>query len=259
MQTSENIKQYWDLFWTNRTEIGSQNDHLFQELSSCAITRFLKPNYITLNVGCGDGYAFNKYCEIVKKMIGMDYSQKAIDKANDNHKTLVQQGKAEFFIGDLLEVQNNFINKFDAVISERCLCNLDSEDKQKRALTLIGDYLKPDGIAIICEPSLQGYDSIDQIRSEFGLEPIKRHWHNLLVNEGIFSEIETLKVEERYTFGVYTLLSRLFYPIYIFPQEPKFDSDINKISAILCEKIMTKKGFKDIPSQHVLYILRRAK
>jgi len=32
METSENVKEYWDSFWTNRTEPGSQNDQLFQEL-----------------------------------------------------------------------------------------------------------------------------------------------------------------------------------------------------------------------------------
>jgi len=257
METSENVKEYWDSFWTNRTEPGSQNDQLFQELSSHAIMRFLKPDYIALNVGCGNGYAFDKYCEITKKMVGMDYSSIAIDKANECHKSLVHQDKAEFLIGDLLELQPNLVGNFDAVISERCLCNLDTEDKQKKALTLIGEYLKPDGIAIICEPSLQGYDAVDQVRGEFGLEPIKRHWHNLLINEKIFTEIETLREQERWTFGVYTLLSRLFYPLYIHPQEPEFNSDMNKLSAMICKQIMTKKGYKDIPSQHVLYILRR--
>jgi len=210
-----------------------------------------------LNVGCGDGYAVDKCRGIVNKMVGMDYSSMGIEKANEVHKYLVHQGKAEFIIGDLLEFQPGLFGKYDAVISERCLCNLATEVKQKKALTLISEYLKPDGIAFISEPSLQGYNAVDQVRSEFGLEPIKRHWHNLLINEKIFTENETLREQERYTFGVYTLLSRLFYALYIFPQEPEFNSDMNKLSAILCKQIMTKSGYKDIPSQHALYILRR--
>lgn len=251
------VQEYWDSFWTKRKEAGSQNDFFFQSLSSNAIIRFLKPDHSVLNVGCGDGYGFDKYCEIAKEMVGLDYRAEAIEKANNHHKNLVENGKAKFLVGNLLELDSSLISRFDVVISERCLCNLDSEDNQKKALEIIGNYLKPGGIALICEPSLQGYDALDKVRANFELPPIKRHWHNVLMNEEIFKSLKTLKVQEKYTFGVYTLISRLFYPLYIHPQEPKFDSDINKIAGFLCEKIMMENGYDDIPSQHVLYVLRR--
>lgn len=251
------VKGYWNSFWTNRKNFGSQNDFYFQELSSDAIIHFLKPEYTVLNVGCGDGYGFDKYSDSVSKIIGMDYSSEAIEKANKQYKSLIDDGKAKFIVGDLLEKQPDLVGMFDAVISERCLCNLDTEENQKQALAIISDYLKPNGIAIICEPSEQGYNSLDKIRSQFALPPIKRHWHNLLINEEIFKTAKNLVVKDRFTFGVYTLISRLFYPLYIYPEEPKFDSDINKISAILCKEMMSESGYENIPSQHVLYVLRR--
>jgi len=256
MQTLD-VKSYWDTFWENRAIPGSQNDRLFQELSIQAIIRLLKPDDIALNVGCGDGYGFDEYCSIVKKITGMDYSVEAIDKANEIHSDLIDVGKAEFIVGNLLEIQPELLEKFDVVISERCLCNLDTEEKQKNALLIIAKYLKPKGLALICEPSLQGYDAIDKIRQRLELEPIKRHWHNVLLNEDMLTELEPFIIQERYTFGVYTLLSRLFYPLYIHPQEPQFDNDINKIASILCREIMTEPQYKNIPSQHTLYILRR--
>jgi len=251
------VQEYWNLFWTKRKEPGSQNDFFFQSLSSNAIIRFLRPDYTVLNVGCGDGYGFDRYCEVTKKMVGLDYSPEAIEKANNRYRNLVESGKAEFIVGDLLNEDSTLIGVFDAVISERCLCNLNSEEKHKKALEIIGNYLKPNGIAIISEPSLQGYNALDKIRLNFELTPIKRHWHNVLVNEDIFKSLKTLEIQEKYTFGVYTLISRLFYPLYIYPQEPMFDSDINKVAAFLCEKIMMESDYDNIPSQHVLYVLRR--
>lgn len=252
-----NVQEYWSSFWTKRERPGSQNDFFFQLLSTNAILRFLKPDYYVLNVGCGDGYGFDKYCEAAKKVIGLDYSPEAIEKANIQCKNLIEMGKAEFIVGNILDVETNLIDKFDAVISERCLCNLNSEESQKKALEIINSYLKPNGIAIIVEPSLQGYDALDKIRLSLDLPPIKRHWHNVLINEKIFEKLKGYEIVEKHTFGVYTLISRIFYPLYIYPQEPAFDSDINKIAGLVCEKIMMENGYDNIPSQHVLYVLRR--
>ncbi|MGB9596144.1 MAG: class I SAM-dependent methyltransferase [Candidatus Poribacteria bacterium] len=149
-----NVQQYWSSFWAKREKPGSQNDFFFQSLSTNAILRFLKPEYYVLNVGCGDGYGFDKYCEASKKVVGLDYSPEAIEKANIQYKDLVKIGKAEFIVGNILNI----------------------------------------------EPSLQGYDALDGIRTSLNLPPIKRHWHNVLINEEIFKDLKAYEIIEKHTF-----------------------------------------------------------
>ena len=116
-----NIKDFWDCFWEIRQDVGSQNDILFQELSTQTIMKFLKPGCSILNVGCGDGNGSDKYCSIAADIVGVDYSTKAIKKANEIHHDLVSAKRAKFIVGDILEIQPELINKFCVVITERCL------------------------------------------------------------------------------------------------------------------------------------------
>lgn len=248
-------KKRWELFWEERKETGSQDDSCFQELSLDVILKFLKPVDNILSVGCGDGYGLDKYCKFAN-VVGMDYSSKAIKIASELHKNLIDTGKMELVVCDLLNVQQSFVGRFDTVVSERCLCNLKSKKDQIKALEIIGNYLKPDGIAIVCEPSKQGYILVNKMRKIFGLSPLKKHLYNLRLDEAIFFSIESMKVQEHYTFGVYTLISRIFYPLLIYPKDPRIGSKENKIATSLCKQMITEPGY-NIPSQHVLYILRR--
>lgn len=253
------VKEYWESFWDKRTELGSQNDLFFQTLSFNTISKFLNNKEAVLSVGCGDGSGFDKYIEKVEKIVGIDYSEAAIKKARQRYELNISQGSMDFFVCNLLRKEPRLVGKFDTVISERCLCNLDTKENQKLAIGILKDYLKPSGRAIICEPSLQGYDTIDKVRKVLGLAPLKRHWHNLLLDENILNNSEFFEVKQRYTFGVYTLLSRVFYPVFIYPEEPKFNHEINKIAAEICEKIMMEEVLNDIPGQHILYVLQRIK
>lgn len=255
----DSVKGYWKSFWEKREIPGSQNDLFLQKLSLNAVLRFLRHDENVLSVGCGDGYGFDKYAERVGKLVGIDYSTGAVDKAGKKYRSLIEQGKLSFAVGNILEKEPEYVGKFDAVITERCLCNMKTAINQKKALEIIKDYLKPSGRAIICEPSLQGYDAVDKVRAAFGLVPLKRHWHNILFDERIVNECEFFEKKERYTFGVYTLISRVFHPLLVHPDEPRFDSDINRIAAEICKVVMADKGYSDIPSQHVLYVLQRVK
>lgn len=251
------IKKYWDTFWDNRKDFGSQNDLFFQELSSDVIASLLKPEEVALDVGCGDGCNSGKYARIVKKVIGFDYSESAIKKATVDNRAMIEKGKMSFAIWNLLEKRSSFTEVFDVVICERTLSNLSKLKEQETALGIMRDYLKIGGRAIICEPSLEGYDRLDEIRKSFGLPVLKRHWHNLLVDEKILQCSKFFEIEKRVTFGVYSLISRVFYPLFILPDEPVFDSKVNKIAKDICRSLMMQDEYSNLPSQHILYVLRK--
>jgi len=256
---TEAIKGYWDRFWTERAYPGSQNDLIFQHLSLEMILRWIEPGSEILSVGCGDGFGFSRYCEIAKRVVGLDYSEEAIRSATRNCQDLIRTGRLILIVGDVLKRDAALIEQFDVAISERCLCNLASREDQEKAIHLIKDYVRVGGRAILCEPSLQGYDWMDRVRERLCLSKLKRHWHNLPLDEGLVSEAESFRIESRYSFGVYSLISRVFHPLYVHPEEPQFSSRINEIAAQICKKLMMEEECLTIPGQHVLYVLRRVK
>lgn len=243
------IKTYWEDFWNKRKISGSQNDTFFQEISSDAIFYVLPECDMLLIVGCGDGTGIKKYTKKAKTVVGLDFSEIAIKKARPLFPNV------EFVIGDILQKQ--FANNgFDVIISERCICNLKTPEEQILALAQLYKCLKTDGILILCEPWLQGYDRIDEIRKSMNLKPLKRHWHNVLLDQ-VIVEKSQFHILEINTFGIYSIISRIFHPAFVQPKEPQFDDNINRLGALINNAVMFNDGFNNLPSQHILYILKK--
>lgn len=241
------MKKYWENFWYLRQECGSQNDPFFQKASINAIAHVLNSCDNLLILGCGDGFGIEKYSEKASNITGIDYSESAIKKARGRYSAF------QFLHGNILQKQ--FQNdQFDAVISERCLCNLASVHDQVRIFGIVHDYLRKNGQFIVCEPWLQGYDAIDKIRAAFSLEPLKRHWHNILLDDDIITK-SGFEIAGSYTFGIYSLISRIFHPVYVYPEEPRFNNRINEIGSLINNETMFLDDFAHLPSQHILYNL----
>ncbi len=236
------IKQYWEKFWESREDPGSQNDKIFQKLSHERIYDCMVPCDNLLVIGCGDGDGIELYQKRAINVTGIDFSEDAIHKARSKFV------KHTFIVSDILTT-NLPDGSFDSVISERCITNLDTISMQLKAFEEIYRILKPGGVFYMCEPTLNGYDAVDKLRELVGLSKIKRHWHNLLIDEN--NGFGKLTLISKQNFGLYTLISRIIYPLYVYPEEPAFDSKMNEV-AYKISNTMFSYGY-EIPSQHTLY------
>jgi SAM-dependent methyltransferase len=240
-----NSSDYWEKFWVNRSNSGSQNDLVFQKISHEKIYEKMKECERLLVIGCGDGDGIELYGKKALEIVGIDFSASAIRKSRSRFK------QHAFYVSDITDTKLGSGN-FDAIISERCITNLVTPESQLAALNEVNRLLTPDGTFYLCEPTLSGYDQVDDLRTSLGLPVLKRHWHNLLFDDDLISR-SGMHIARTQNFGIYTLISRIIHPLYVYPDEPKFDGKMNTIAYEMC-KVAFNYGVS-LPSQHTLYTI----
>ena len=89
---------------------------------------------------------------------------------------------------------------------------------------------------MLLEGSKQGIKTINQIRTQYGLAEIPVAWYNLFFNDRLlesyasqFSEL----IEIDSFCSTYMLVSRILHPALVYPEEPKYDTKINELAAML--------------------------
>lgn len=228
-------------------------DLYLRDLNTKITVNYLEKSDSVIDVGCGNGFATSYYANYVKKAIGVDYIPAFIESAKELHK----KENLEFVVGDILnlgDIKNQF-GKFDRVIAERTLINLVSWEDQQKAIKELDSLLKIGGLLILTEVTLQGHKSIDDFRVRFGLPIIEKHWNNCYIDEQalmIYLE-HSYEPIERHSFGFYSLVSKVIYPASIYPKEPEFDSELNRIAHDLDSIIKIKNA----PGHQVFFVFKK--
>ena len=177
-----------------------------------------------MDIGCGSGYSTRIYAQKCKKVLGIDYSNNMIDVAKKNYI----YENLNFKCQDVTKL-SEFDEKYSVVLSTRCLINLDSWEKQKDTIVRIHRCLNNDGKFILAEGTLQGRQNLNNLRTKVGLEEMPPVWHNLDFDEEkldtFMNDIFTL--EDTHTFGFYDVLTRVQYPLSIFPEAPQFGTSFH--------------------------------
>lgn len=257
----EEVKQFWE----NQAEkfqdniLATMPDILLKELEIENISKYLKDNEKVADIGCGNGYSTFYYAENKKiEITGIDYSENMIKfarKTLDSRENL--KNKIKFQTGNVLNLNEISNDEFDTVITDRCLINLSTVEEQIGAIKEIYRILKPNGIYLMCEDTKEGLDALNILREVVNLYKIEQHWHNLYIEEKeIFNRINNLfKIEHINRFSsFYYVASRIINGkiAELNNSEPKYDSDINKIS----RKISSIGDFGDFGPLK-LFVLRK--
>lgn len=235
-----NIKNFWDKQAKEYQQQGmaTSPDMTDRELEIENIAKYIKNNTKVLDIGCGNGYSTIKFAK--KKdieIMGIDYSDEmieqaniALDKLDNNLKKIIN-----FQVGDILRMDLG--EKFDTVITCRCLINLVNFNEQKRAIKNILRVLKKDGLYIMCENTLDGLNKINSMRKLVGLNKISMRWHNQYFNEKLLLNFlkkyfQILAIDN--FDSLYYIASRVFNAK-LTPEgrEPDYLAEINKIAAKL--------------------------
>lgn len=245
MVKKEIVKDYW----TNKAMQGGENatikDLDFVKMETKIVLERLKQFKVKklLDVGCGNGYMTVEYAKIIDAVTGVDYMAKFIEEAKKRHITDDNIDKLHFQIANALELPFKD-NIFDTVIFSRTLINLESLEDQWKAIAEAKRVLKKSGILIMVEVSIQGMKALDNMRTMFNIEPMKKHWHNTYLDKSkLLQYLKTdFKIIEDKNFGIYCLISKIVHSLLVAPEEPKYGAKINSIAAVVGEKIMDFDG-----------------
>jgi ubiquinone/menaquinone biosynthesis C-methylase UbiE len=82
-----------------------------------------------------------------------------------------RDSQVEFEVGDILDLAEPS-DSYDKVVVTRVVINVGGWERQQRALCEAIRVLRPGGTLLLSEASLQGWQSLNRLRGEWGLEAI---------------------------------------------------------------------------------------
>lgn len=225
----------------------------FRKLNCFVVSQYLNSHDVIADIACGNGHATALYSQKVKFAQGIDYLPAFIAIATKKYKKLIKEGRLGFKTADILDLKERRL--FDKVICERTLNNLVSWADQKRALLNLHRILKKNGLLLLTEPTVQGHASVDKVRLAFNINPLTKYWNNFYLDEVKFEQFikPYFNLEEKRHFGTYQLISKIFYPLFVYPKAQTFRSKINRLARQIAEVYPGNEGI----SHTVLYLLSK--
>ena len=183
----EQILDYWaeqalthgespDASWSDTPVIGME----IAELS-----KHLCEGDWVLDIGCGNGYSTVQLARRHRISIrGLDATPDMIETARRRLQAGAHElrGEVEFAVGDITALQESD-GRYNKVIVVRVLINLATWGRQQTALRECARVLKPGGLLLASEATLQGWRSLNEFRAEWQLPPIPMPSFNTYLDE----------------------------------------------------------------------------
>jgi ubiquinone/menaquinone biosynthesis C-methylase UbiE len=241
-ETEKKVKEFWEnqAKEFKSSEFATNPDSNYRAYEIEQIAEYIKDGKTLLDIGCGNGHSTLLFAKRFPKLkiIGVDYSAEMIEYANAAlRKNPKLKGRVSFRVGDVLELSNqkDLVGKFDQVLSERCVINLLSWEKQRDAILEMKKMLKKSGEIIFCENTQEGLDRLNVLRKKLKLFAITVRWHNSYLSEKELIPFlnKTFKVKEIKNIGsLYYIISRVVYAKLadLEKKQPEYAHPINAIA-----------------------------
>jgi ubiquinone/menaquinone biosynthesis C-methylase UbiE len=190
MTTRLNQSEVYE-YWTRQArEYGqspsaSWSDHRVIEMEISEIAKHLTDGDKVLDVGCANGYSSMQFaCARRMQLRGLDYVPEMIEQARARLDTMQDNlvGSVEFDVGDITQLKEP-LNSYDKVIVVRVLINLGTWERQLLGLRECLRVLKPGGLLLLSEATLQGWRRLNALRKEWGMEDIPMPPFNQYLDE----------------------------------------------------------------------------
>jgi SAM-dependent methyltransferase len=157
-----------------------------------------------------------------------------VEAAKDLAAGRALKGSVNFQVGNVLSL-SGFPQEFDLIYTERALINLPDWPSQKQAIENIIELLKPGGLYVMCENSLDGLAEINLWRQQLGLAEIKPPWHNRYLRDDEINQstFPGAKLESISYYGAtYYFLSRIVNAWLAAQEkkEPEYDAPVNQLA-----------------------------
>ncbi len=188
------------------------------ELEIDAISARIARGMDILDAGCATGYSTARYAAATDgSALGVDYVPEMVAHALKRRDALPAdlRSRLEFRLGDVRDLQLED-ETFDLVVSTRVVINLAERAEQARALGEYARVLRPGGLLLLSEATLQGLERLNALRSEWGLPAIGIPDFNLYLDENTLAEAASpqLELERVENFASsYFVATRVFKPL----------------------------------------------
>jgi ubiquinone/menaquinone biosynthesis C-methylase UbiE len=168
-------------YWTKQAREHGQSpsaswsDRCVIEMEISEIAKHLTDGDNVLDVGCANGYSSMQFAcaRSGMKIRGLDYVPEMIEQARARLGGVKDKlvGSVEFDVGDITQLREPS-NAYDKVIVVRVLINLGTWERQFMALRECARVLKPGGLLLLSEATMQGWQRLNAFREEWGMEHI---------------------------------------------------------------------------------------
>lgn len=190
-------------FWTDQAKqhgedaAASWSDVRVMEMEVREVLARLQDGERVLDVGCANGFSSLQFARWKRiDLIGVDYIDEMIRAANRRLDRVREElaGKVRFERGDALRLRFQD-GAFDKVIVIRVMINLG--DRQAQGLRECARVVRPGGTLILSEATTPGWNRLNALRGEWGLDPIPMPPFNNYLDENHVREVlaETCDLE----------------------------------------------------------------
>ncbi len=185
--TLEQIRECWTqrAVAHGQSPSASWSDLRVIEMEIREISKYLADGDDVLDVGCGNGFSTVQFAaRKAIRILGVDYIPASIEIAQQRLGAVKGslRGHVEFAVGDILQLKL-LDERFDKVISIRVIINLGDWSNQLRGLRECVRVLKADGILLLSEATLHGWQRMNALRREWGLPDIPMPAFNNYLDE----------------------------------------------------------------------------
>jgi ubiquinone/menaquinone biosynthesis C-methylase UbiE len=218
----EQIREFWrqQALVHGQSSSASWSDSRVIEMEIREILRFLNDGDRVLDIGCANGYSTVQFASQKQlDILGLDYIPEMIDQASLRLTGLPGKlaGNVSFEVGNILELQHP-ADAYDKVIVTRVVINLGEWANQLRGLKESARVLRPGGLLLLSEATIQGWSRLNGFRREWNLPDIPiPAFNNYLdqeqVVERLSSELEALEVLD--FASTYYVGTRVLKPLFI--------------------------------------------
>lgn len=167
-------------FWSrqaaehHQSSVASWSDFRVIEMEIEQISKRLNDGDRVLDVGCANGFSSVQFAARRDiKLRGLDYVPKMIEEARERALRLspILRDRVEFDVGDITQLAGKD-SSYDKVVVIRVLINLGVWERQRRGLHESARVLRPGGMLLLSEATLQGWEQLNRLREEWGLPEI---------------------------------------------------------------------------------------
>ena len=179
MSVKFNQTEIYD-FWSKQAQEHGQSpsaswsDHCVIEMEIGEILKHLHDGDHVLDVGCANGYSSVQFAGARRiQLRGLDYIPTMIEQARlrlDGMRNRLA-GSVEFAVGDITNLQEPS-DAYDKVVVVRVLINLGTWERQLQGLRECVRVLKSGGLLLLSEATLQGWQRLNKLRAEWGMDDI---------------------------------------------------------------------------------------
>lgn len=199
----EQIREFWTRQALEHVQSpsASWSDQMVIEMEIREILKRLADGDQVLDVGCANGYSTVQFASQKRLSIrGLDYIPEMIEQARLRLESLTNPllGTVEFAVGDVTNL-NESPGSYDKVIVIRVLTSLGEWSNQLKGLQECARVLRPGGLLLLSEATLQGWHQMNRFRREWGLSdipmpPFNQYLDERLVVEAIPSDLELVEL-----------------------------------------------------------------